>query len=85
MRRMQIVMGAALLGAMAGCQWPETRMVPVAEYGAAERTTVSAAPAFNAGPDTVRTTSPDGSTTFVCEDGSRLAASKVPEGSTPAC
>jgi hypothetical protein len=81
-RRVQTLMCAA---ALAGCGWPETRMEPAADYGAANRSTYSAAPAFRAGPDAVRTSSPDGSTMFVCHDGSYLPASRVPEGKTPPC
>jgi uncharacterized lipoprotein len=80
-----MLMCATALGMVAGCGWPETRMEPAADYGAADRTTVSAAPSFTAGPDAVRTDSPDGSTTFVCADGSHMPASKVPKGKTPPC
>ncbi|HWE26863.1 MAG TPA: hypothetical protein VHB97_02625 [Polyangia bacterium] len=60
-------------------------MEPAADYGAANRSMYSAAPAYTAGPDAVRTDSRDGSTAFVCRDGSQLPAAKVPEGQTPPC
>jgi hypothetical protein len=83
-----MLMGAAALVMAAGCSnsgYGETRMEPAADYGAAKRATISAAPAYTAGPTTVRTTSPDGSTTFVCADGSTRPAHLVPPGRTPAC
>ncbi|MDB4969870.1 MAG: hypothetical protein JWN44_5559 [Myxococcales bacterium] len=86
--RLRMLMGAAALVMGAGCGssgFGETRMEPAADYGAAERATVSAAPAYTAGPSTERTTSPDGSTTFVCADGSTRPARLVVPGSTPAC
>jgi hypothetical protein len=73
------------LAAVAACGWPETRMEPVGEYHAAGRVTVTAAPAFTAGPDTVRTTSPDGSTVFACGDGRVVPGSQVPAHSTQIC
>jgi hypothetical protein len=81
MRYWKIVVVATL----ASCGWPETRMVPAANYGAANKASVSAAPAYTAGPSTVRTTSPDGATRFVCADGSNVPASTVAPGSRPAC
>ncbi|HEY2742979.1 MAG TPA: hypothetical protein VGL86_00090, partial [Polyangia bacterium] len=75
---------ALALGAVA-CAYPETRMVPVADYGAGPRQTVSAAPAFTAGPSTTRTTSPDGATRFVCANGATRSGAAVPAGSIPAC
>ncbi len=75
---------ALVLGAVA-CTYPQTRMVPVADYGAGPRQTVSSAPAFTAGPSTVRTTSPDGATKFVCTNGATLPGAVVPAGSLPAC
>jgi hypothetical protein len=70
---------------MGACAYPQTRMEPVADYGAARKASISAAPAYTAGPDIVRTTSPDGATTFVCVDGSTRPGSEVPPGSEPAC
>ena len=77
-----MVLFGASLGA---CGFPETRMVPVADYESGHKATVSAAPAYTAGPSTVRTRSPDGSTLFVCEDGSVRRGSEVPPSSAPAC
>jgi len=74
-----------LFASLASCAWPQTRMEPVADYGAAPKATISAAPAFTAGPSTVHTTSPDGSTLFVCEDGTTRRGSEVPAGAEPAC
>ncbi len=76
----------ALFAALAGaCGFPETRMVPVADYGAANKPTISSAPAYTAGPSTAHTTSPDGSTLFVCVGGGERPGSQVPPGSEPAC
>jgi hypothetical protein len=85
MRRLRIAMGAMALATAAGCGWPETRVEPAANYQPAKRPTVSAAPAYTAGPDTVLTTSPDGSALVVCPDGRALSAGDVPAGSKPAC
>ena len=52
-----------------GCAWPATRLEPAADYRASTRPTVSAAPAYTAGPDYRLTYSPDGSTAFVCANG----------------
>ena len=84
MRRIGWIAALALAGG-AACSWPQTRMVPVADYGAAPRQSVSSAPAYTAGPSTVRTTSPDGATKFVCEYGGTLPGSAVPPYSLPAC
>lgn len=84
MRTLMLALLAAAAPALA-CGWPETRMVPAAEYGADARPTISSAPAYTAGTNYVRTTSPDGSTTFVCADGSSRPASEVAPGATPAC
>jgi hypothetical protein len=82
-------MRCALLFALAcvpvGCNWPETRMEPAYEYGSRARPTVSAAPAYTAGPDTQLTYSPDGSTTFVCADGEAESAARVVPAAAPAC
>jgi hypothetical protein len=75
----------ASLPLLAGCTFPQTKMEPAEDYAASHRVTVSAAPAFTAGPTEVRTTSPDGATTFVCADGSHVSATKVPPGSSPVC
>jgi hypothetical protein len=75
---------ALVLGAVA-CTYPETRMVPVADYGAGPRQSVSSSPAFTAGPSTVRTTSPDGATKFVCVGGGTRPGAAVPADSLPAC
>jgi hypothetical protein len=74
-----------VLGGLMSCTWPQTKMEPVEEYAAGKRQTVSAAPAYTAGPTTVRTTSPDGATLFVCADGGTVPASRVPAGNVPAC
>lgn len=75
-----------VVGAMSACAgWPETRVQPVADYAAADKPTVSAAPAYTAGPTTVRTVSPDGATAFVCADGSVVPGDRVVPGSQPAC
>jgi hypothetical protein len=76
---------ALVLAGGAACSYPQTRMVPVADYGAAPRQSVSSAPAYTAGPSTVRTTSPDGATKFVCVDGGTRPGWKVPPDSLPAC
>jgi hypothetical protein len=85
--RLRMFVGMAALVTAAGCSagFPEARMEPAADYGAADKTTVSAAPAFTAGPATMNTDSPDGSTKFVCTDGSGESADLVPPGRTPAC
>lgn len=77
----------ALLAAapLLSCGWPATRMVPAADYGANEKPTISSAPAYTAGTNYVRTTSPDGATTFVCADGSSRPASEVAPGARPPC
>src|SRR5438270_11846954 len=62
----------------------ETRMVAAADYTASKRVYVVATPTpLLAGPDTVRTTSPDGSTIFVCANGSQRDASRVAPGEKP--
>jgi hypothetical protein len=62
----------------------ETRMVSAADYGADKHVYIVPTPTpFLAGPDTVRTSSPDGSTVFVCADGSARDASGVAPGSNP--
>lgn len=71
--------------AFVGCAYPQTQMVPVQDYASGPRQTVSASPAFTAGPSTVRTTSPDGSTEFVCVGGGTMRGSRVPPDSAPAC
>jgi hypothetical protein len=68
-----------------GCGWPTTRMVPVAQYGARAQPTVSAAPNYTAGTNYQNTYSPDGSTLFVCVDGSTRRGWNVTPGATPAC
>ncbi len=73
------------LCALASCGWPATRMEPVADYAARARPTVSAAPAYTAGPTDRRTYSPDGSTLFVCADGGTEAGGRVTPGAAPAC
>jgi hypothetical protein len=75
----------AALGMTAACGLPQTRMVPAAEYQAAGKPTISAAPSFTAGPTEVRTYSPDGSTVFICADGRTLPADRVQPGGKPAC
>jgi hypothetical protein len=72
-------------GSLAACGWPETRMVPVADYASGSRATVSAAPAYTAGPSTVTTKSPDGATVFVCEDSTLRRGADVPPNAAPAC
>jgi hypothetical protein len=79
------LLAAGLLGALAGCTFPQTRMEPSANYGSGPRYTISAAPANTAGPSYVRTTSPDGATRFVCAEGGSTPASRVPPETTPAC
>ena len=83
--RLKLMLGGVTLATFAACGWRETRMEPASEYRAASRPTVSAAPAFTAGPDTVLTSSPDGSTLFVCRDGSIRAAGQVPARAAPKC
>lgn len=68
-----------------GCGWPATRVEPPADYPAKAHPTVSAAPAYTAGPDYRLTYSPDGSTLFVCADGSVEPAWRVTPGGRPAC
>ena len=70
---------------LAGCAWPATRMEPVADYASRAPATVSAAPAYTAGPTTRLTYSPDGSTLFVCADGSVESAALVEPNAAPAC
>jgi hypothetical protein len=75
----------AIACAALGCGWPATRMEPVADYGSGPRATVSAAPAYTAGPDYQLTYSPDGSTLFVCVDGATEPGWRVPPDAVPAC
>jgi hypothetical protein len=77
-----LLWGTATIGA---CAFPQTRLEPAADYGAAPRASYSAAPAYTAGPSEVLTASPDGATRFVCADGSNVPASQVPPGRKPAC
>ena len=79
------ILAMGLLGALAGCTWPQTRMEPAADYGSGSHYTVSAAPANTAGPSYVRTASPDGATRFVCAEGGSTSAAHVPPETTPAC
>ena len=67
------------------CAYPTTSMVPTSEYAAGPKATVSSAPAYRAGPDYVRTTSPDGSTAFVCADGTTRSGASVPPSAAPPC
>ena len=73
--------------AVAGCGTTSaTRMEPAAQYGASTREYIVPSPTpLNTGPDIVMTHSPDGSTRFVCADGTARNAADVPGGSTPAC
>ncbi len=76
----------ALLTTTACSSLRETRMEAAADYGAAKHIYVVPSPTpLLAGPDTVRTTTPDGSTVFVCPDGSVRDSSRVPAGSKRAC
>jgi hypothetical protein len=76
----------ALTAATACSTLRETRMQPAADYAAANHVYVVPTPTPNlAGPDTVRTSSPDGSTVFICADGSVRDASQVAPGQKPAC
>jgi hypothetical protein len=75
----------ALVCLLAGCAMPATRMEPTANYGARLHPTVSGQPAYTAGPTYQVTYSPDGSTLFVCDDGSTAPGWSVTPGATPAC
>jgi len=61
----------ALAGAASACSlgWPDTKMVPVADYQMASGPSISGAPAYTAGPSYYRTASHDGSTFIVTCDG----------------
>ena len=80
------VIGVVSLLTMGGCAGMRaTRMEAAANYGASTRVYVVPTPTpLLAGPDTVRTWSSDGSTVFVCADGSARDATKAP-GDKPAC
>lgn len=83
---MRTILGFMVLsGSLWACSFPETRMVPVADYESGHKATVSASPAYTAGSSTERTRSPDGSTLFVCEDGSVRRGSEIPPRTAPAC
>jgi hypothetical protein len=73
-----------LLVACAPPPWPTTRMVSPADYGSGG-VTVSSTPNYTAGPDYVNTTSPDGATLFVCENGTTRPGNRVPPHTTPPC
>jgi hypothetical protein len=60
-------------------------MVAVEDYASRARPTVSAAPAYTAGPTERLTYSPDGSTLFVCADGGLKSAAHVEPAAAPAC
>jgi hypothetical protein len=80
------VIGVVSLLAIGGCaSMHETRMAAATNYSAPKHVYVVPTPTpLLAGPDTVRTYSPDGSTVFVCPDGSARDATKAP-GDKPAC
>jgi hypothetical protein len=82
MRPLRCLTFAALV---AGCGWPSTRVEPTDQYRAGGHPTVSAAPAYTAGPEYRLTYSPDGSTLFVCADGSTRSGAHVEPGAQPAC
>jgi len=67
------------------CGWPQTRMEPTADYGSRNKPTISSAPSYTAGTNYMPTGSPDGSTAFVCADGSNRPANEVAPGSLPPC
>jgi hypothetical protein len=85
MRRM--ILAAVALAGVAACGWPETKMVEVgAEQATAARPVVTAAPAYTAGPDYVRTTALDGkSNVFVCPGGEIVSARRVPANTVLVC
>jgi hypothetical protein len=70
---------------LAACTFPQTKMEPISEYGAAKKASYSSTPSYTAGPTGIMTTSPDGATAFACEDGSVRWGSTVPPGEKPAC
>jgi hypothetical protein len=82
---MRTLMISLLLLLPAACEWPSTKMVPLDDYAAGTRATVSAQPAYTAGTTQMRTYSRDGSTLFVCADGSTLPGNRVTPGAAPAC
>jgi hypothetical protein len=81
------VIGALALIGMAGCgTLSKTRMVAAADYAPSRHVYVAPSPTpLFAGPDTVRTYSPDGSTIFVCADGTSRDASKLGPDGKPTC
>jgi hypothetical protein len=83
--RTLIVASCAAAASLFGCTFPQTKMVPVADYGSAARPTISSQPVWTAGDSYTRTYSPDGATLFVCSDGSTRKGNRVAPASTPAC
>jgi hypothetical protein len=79
------ILGITALAFAGACAWPATRMEPVYNYGSGPKVTVSSAPAYNAGPSTAHTTSPDGATLFVCDGGGTRPGWEVPPDYSPAC
>ncbi len=76
---------SAMLFSPACAGWPPTKMEPAEAYGSGPHATISSAPSYTAGTNYTRTTSPDGSTIFVCSNGSTLPGDLVPPSRTPAC
>jgi hypothetical protein len=87
MRAKMVVAALALVAGAACGSWPQTQMVAVgSEQATAMRPVVTAAPAFTAGPDSLRTTTLDGrSNVFVCPGGGIVAARHVPADSVLVC
>jgi hypothetical protein len=86
MKTIQRTIGLLALLTTGACGTLHTNMQAAADYHPSARVYVVPTPTPNlAGPDTVRTSSPDGSTVFVCADGTTRDASQLAPGTKNAC